>query len=141
MEKGEPSSFRTAENKCDLCKSRGVSWICTGCKRVLCVDKDRSKEILERLQDADEGPIICRRFPVLSNLSRGNVPAFYTDMGMINGKQVFGGMSCFQIAHPKYFCRPCDTNDENEEGMNNQLLSVVTSSKATTASSPVAKTT
>ena len=101
MEKGDPSSFRTAENKCDLCKSRGVSWICTGCKCVVCVDKDISKEILERLQDADEGPIIRRCSPVLSNLFRGNVPTFYTDMGTMNGKQVFGGMSCFQFAHPK----------------------------------------
>ena len=141
MEKGEPSSFRTAENKCDLCKSRGVSWICTGCKRVLCVDKDQNKEILERLQDAGEGPIICRCFSVLSNLSRDNVPAFYTDMGMINGKQVFRGMSFFQITHPKHFCPPCDTNEENEEGLNDQLLSVVTTSKAVATSSPVARTT
>ena len=92
---GKPSGFKIGERRCDLCNTRATSWVCSGCKQILCVDKDRSKVILDQLKDPDIGPMLRRRFPALSDLSRGDVPAFYTDIGQINGKQIFAGMSCF----------------------------------------------
>ena len=129
---GKPSGFKIGERRCDLCNTRATSWVCSGCKQILCVDKDRSKVILDRLKHPDIGPMLRRRFPALSDLSRGDVPAFYTDIGQINGKQIFAGMSCFQIAHPNHFCRPCGSEDANEVGVGGELLAVFDSAAAVT---------
>ena len=76
--------------------------------------------------------MLRRRFPALSDLSRGDVPAFYTDIGQINGKQIFAGMSCFQIAHPNHVCRPCGSDDANEVGVGGKLLAVFDSAATVT---------
>jgi len=85
--------------------------MCIGCKQVLCFDKDRSKEILKRLQDNDVAPRLKSRFPALANLSRGDAPAYFTQMGEINGEAIVGGISCFHLAHPKQYCLPCNDED------------------------------
>ena len=110
---GKINSFSLGKRCCDLCVcgTRVVSWVCTGCKRVICVDKDRSEAILKHLQHKDDGPKLRERFPLLANLSKGNVHAFYTDIGVINNNQIFGGMSCFHIAHPAHFSRPSNPDD------------------------------
>ena len=135
---GEIDGFSLGERCCDLCGTRAVSWVCTGCKRVLCVHKDRSEAILIRLQHKDDGPKLRERFPLLANLSRGNVPAFYTDIGVINNNQIFGGMSCFHIAHPAHFSRPSNPDDEDERDPSDQLAAVVASAAAH-VSSPVVR--
>ena len=135
---GKINRFSLGERCCDLCGTRAVSWMCTGCKRVLCFDKDRSEAILKRLQHKNDGPKLRERFPVLANLSRGNVPAFYTDIGMINNNQIFGGMSCFHIAHPALFSRPSNPDDVDEQHPSDQLAAVAASASAH-VSSPVAR--
>ena len=104
-----------------------------GCKQVLCFDADRSEHILERLRDNKHGPRIKERFPHLSNLARGNVPAFYTCVGEIRGTEIFAGMSCFHIAHPKMLCQPRDNTVEGDES---GQLDAVAASAGTTALSP-----
>ena len=135
---GAICGFKVGSRICDLCNSRNVSWMCNRCKRVLCVDKDRSKEILKRLQHKDDGPMLRSRFPLLAKMSRGDVPAYYTDIGAINENQVFAGMSCFQIAHQKHFCHPSNADDENEGDPSGQLAAV-TASAAACVPSPVAR--
>ena len=137
---GNPTGFDLGARCCDLCNTRAVSWMCNGCKRVLCVGIDRSKAILKRLKHKDHGPMLRRRFPALAKLPRGDVPAFYTDIGAVNGNQIFAGMSCFQIAHPKHFEQPCSLDDGNE-GDPSRQLSAVAESAAASAPSPAARST
>jgi hypothetical protein len=56
-----------------------------GCKRVLCYDADRSKQLDERLRGED-GDRLRLEFPALAKLSSGNVPAFYCQVGQVNGE-------------------------------------------------------
>ena len=137
--KGE-KPFIVGERNCDLCNKKAVSWICNGCKRVLCLDRDRSNQILKRLQDPKHGQELKDRFPQLSKLPRGDVPAYYNDVGLVNGNQIFVGKSCFQLAHPKHFCMPCDDEAGNHDGADDQLTAIAESAAAAAAASPIART-
>jgi len=100
--KNKKVGYKTMALVCDLCGTRGVSTFCTGCKRVLCYDVDRSKQLDERLRGGD-GDRLRREFPALAKLSRGNVPAFYCQVGQVNGRNFTVGRSCYHIAHPHLF--------------------------------------
>lgn len=114
--KDKNDTFKTGSRVCDLCGSRGVSFICTGgCKRVLCLEKDRSELILKRLEDKKIGPTLRSRFPVLANLGRKNVPAYYCDAGAVNGQTIFVGQSCFDIAHPERLTLVTPKNSVNDD--------------------------
>ncbi len=122
------------KRSCDLCGKRAVSWMCSGCKQVLCLDKDRSLDILKRLWHETDGPMLRQRFPSLDKMTRGNVPAYYNEVGDIQGQAIIAGMSCFHIAHPKHFCAPIDSDDRDSSG--DQLAAVA----ASAVSSPAART-
>lgn len=124
----DDGGFKAGSRNCEMCASRAVSWMCIGCKQVLCFDKDRSEEVLARLKDDKAGTMLKQRFPALANLSRGDVPAYYTEMGVINGKKIIGGMSCFHLAHPRQYCLPCNNDDEKDP--DSQLSTVAASSSA-----------
>ncbi len=112
--------FQLSKHNCDLCKSQGVTWLCTGCKRILCVDKDHSKELLSLLQDDSEGPWLRRQCAALADLGRGNVPAYFTEIGKVKGKPVLVGKSCFHLTHPNFFCHPCDMENDDDNDVMNQ---------------------
>jgi hypothetical protein len=114
--KSKKVGFTTKSHVCDLCGTRGVSTFCTGCKRILCYDADRSKQLDDRLRGPD-GERLRREFPVLAELSRGNVPAFYCQVGQVNGKNFTVGRSCYHIAHPHLFSPHMQAPDDDDVEM------------------------
>ena len=93
---------------CDLCKTRKVTTMCSGCKRVLCFDHDRRDKIVELLE-SDDGDRLREEFPALSNLRRRDAPPYYTEAGVVNKKKYYLGSSCWHIAHQH---SPCDDMDD-----------------------------
>ena len=91
-------------HSCNLCKSRKVTTMCSGCGSFLCFDHDRRAKIAALLESDDEGNRLREEFPVL----RLGVPTYYTAAGKVDGKE-YGdrydrapclmGLSCFHIAH------------------------------------------
>ena len=95
-------------HSCNLCKSRKVTTMCSGCGRFLCFDHDRRAKIAALLESDDDGKRLREEFPALSNLPRGHVPTYYNAAGKVDGKKYgdrydrapcFMGLSCFHIAH------------------------------------------
>lgn len=94
-------------HSCNLCKSRKVTTMCSGCGRFLCFDHDRRAKIAAMLE-SDDGDRLREEYPALSNLPSGHVPTYYTAAGKVDGKE-YGerydrapclmGLSCFHIAH------------------------------------------
>ena len=129
---GKIEKFKTSGHTCDLCGTEEVTWICSGRKGVFFTDKDCSKTILTRLKHKKHGPMLRRRFPALAELHRGDVPAYYNRIGQINGRGIYAGMSCYQIAHANRLCDPCSTEDVNED---TQLLAVASTAVSSLARS------
>ena len=118
---------------CDLCGQKQVTTFCCGCKRYLCFDKDRSSKILARLQQGNPArEKLLHENPFLKDLSRGNVPPYYKEVGEVNGQPVIQGQSCYHIAHPK-LCQPCNTNEQEDD----QLAMIVASSSSASDASPL----
>lgn len=115
---------------CEICRQKNVTTFCAGCKRVLCFDKDRSGAILKRLQGNDPGKArLLQENPLLAELSRGNVPSHYVEVGEINGEPIIQGRSCYHFAHPK-LCSPCNSDQLEDD----QLAMIVASSSSSDAS-------
>ena len=95
---------------CDLCRSRKVTTMCSGCKRILCFEHDRREEIMELLK-GDDGDRLREEYPSLSKLQEGEAPAYYTEIGEVNDRKFVMGMSCWHLAHPTHFCSPCSKED------------------------------
>lgn len=124
--------FVLKNGTCDLCGQKNIITMCVGCKRVLCFDKDRSSKILARLRGND--PLkakLLRENPSLVDLSRGDVPPFYVEVGEINGQPIIQGRSCYHIAHPN-LCTPCNTDEQEDD----QLAMIVASSSSSSVASP-----
>eukprot|EP00985_Skeletonema_marinoi_P001196 scaffold476_cov77-Skeletonema_marinoi.AAC.11 len=83
-------------------------------------DADCSKLLDERLRGPD-GERLRREFPVLAELSRGNVPAFYcycqVGQVQVNGKNFTVGRSCYHIAHPHLFSPHMQAPDDDDVEM------------------------
>jgi len=89
-------------------------------------------KILARLQGND--PLkakLLRENPSLVDLSRGDVPPFYVEVGEINGQPIIQGRSCYHIAHPN-LCTPCNTDEQEDD----QLAMIVASSSSSSDASP-----
>lgn len=97
---------------CDLCRSRKVTTMCSGCKRILCFEFDRREEIVKLLKGED-GDRLREEYPSLSKLQEGEAPTYYTEIGVVNDQKFFMGMSCWHLAHQKHVCSPC--SDENAQ--------------------------
>eukprot|EP00986_Skeletonema_menzelii_P000918 scaffold258_cov80-Skeletonema_menzelii.AAC.1 len=106
-------------HSCDLCKRRNTSTMCSGCKRILCFDVDRREKIIDSLKGND-GDRLREEYPALSGLSADDAPAYYTEVGVVNDRRFYMGMSCWHLAHPNHFCSPCNEDDA-------QLASVIES--------------
>ncbi|EJK62986.1 hypothetical protein THAOC_16382, partial [Thalassiosira oceanica] len=106
-DKGEPSGFQLSKRMCDLCGMRTTT-MCIGCKRVLCLDNDRTDKLRELLKDEKKGARIRRDFPALADVRRGNAPSSVCRVGVINNDPIYAVQSCFHHAHPNYFeqCKP-----------------------------------
>ena len=106
-DKGEPSGFQLSKRKCDLCGMRTTT-MCMGCKRVFCLDNDRTAKVRELLKDEEEGARIRRDFPALADLRRGDAPSSVCRVGVINNDPIYAVQSCFHYARPNYFeqCKP-----------------------------------
>eukprot|EP00984_Skeletonema_dohrnii_P009758 scaffold3754_cov134-Skeletonema_dohrnii-CCMP3373.AAC.2 len=87
-----------------------VTTMCSGCKRVLCFDRDR-REVIVDLLDGEDGDRLRQEFPSLSNLRSGDAPAYYTEVGLVNKRTFFMGMSCWHLAHTNQLCSPCNEED------------------------------
>ena len=74
---------------------------------------------------------LLRENPSLVDLSRGDVPPFYVEVGEINGQPIIQGRSCYHIAHPN-LCTPCNTDEQEDD----QLAMIVASSSASSDASP-----
>lgn len=101
-ENGEPSGFQLSKRKCDLCGMR-TSTMCIGCKRVFCLDNDRTNKLKDLLRDDVEGARIRRDFPALADVKRGDAPSSVCRIGMINNDPIYAVQSCFHFAHRNYF--------------------------------------
>lgn len=55
-------------HSCNLCKSRKVTTMCSGCGRFLCFDHDRRAKIAALLESDHDGKRLREEFPALSNL-------------------------------------------------------------------------
>eukprot|EP00985_Skeletonema_marinoi_P025440 scaffold18741_cov158-Skeletonema_marinoi.AAC.1 len=40
-----------------------------------------------------------------------DAPAYYTEVGLVNKRTFFMGISCWHLAHPNQFCSPCNEED------------------------------
>ena len=118
-ERNEDGTFKKdRRHSCDLCKARNVTTICAGCKRVLCFDIDRSEAIIKLLEDKEEGERLRKEFPSLASVQQRDVPAFFTEVGEVNGRKFFMGLSCWHIAHPNHFCSQCSHEEEDVQLVN-----------------------
>ena len=98
----DDESKKLSRHKCFLCEQTGVSWWCPQCKQVLCVQEDRTEKI-HKLLKGKKGDDLRRRYPSLAE--NDDEPPFYYEVGYkINGKPIFAGISCFQIAHRVINC-------------------------------------
>eukprot|EP00956_Cyclotella_meneghiniana_P041439 scaffold227404_cov74-Cyclotella_meneghiniana.AAC.1 len=55
-------SFEVDGKNCDLCGTRGVTWMCKDCKRVLCFDENRTKLLRDMLR-TDDSDRLCGMAP------------------------------------------------------------------------------
>jgi len=60
--------------------------------------------------EGKDGDRLRQDYPSLSKLSEGDAPAYYTEIGLVNKRKFFMGMSCWHIAHP-HLCSPCNEDD------------------------------
>ena len=68
----------------------------------------------------------------------GDIPAYCNDIGMVNGNQMFVGKSCFQLAHTKHFCMPCNDEAGSHDEADDQLTAIAESAAAAVAN-PIAR--
>jgi hypothetical protein len=90
--------FLSFRMRCSLCNKQ-TNMYCTGCKRFLCVDKDRRKELGEVGE-----PHVVRMKQLRKN----------TDTGLETTEAYYGMRSCYQIAHEKTFNAFWETHSEEE---------------------------
>ena len=128
----EDETFDLDRHNCDLCGKRGVSWMCRDCKRVLCLDVDRTQVIRDLLK-TDKGDKLRKMVPAFAELRRDDAPAYYCQAGKLKGQTVYTTLSCFHYCHPEYFSRG---SDESGDDTRDDHLSSLCSSHA---SSPQAK--
>lgn len=95
-------SFEVDGKNCDLCGTRGVTWMCKDCKRVLCFDENRTKLLRDMLR-TDDSDRLCGMAPEFKVIRRGDAPAFHTQMGELKGKMAYMRRSCFHYCHLKFF--------------------------------------
>ena len=131
MKNGSIEKFSTAKHVCDLCNARGVIWMCIGCKRVLCLNVDRSEKIKTLMSNDKERKRLLRDYPIMKDYARDDVPARIMQVGNAGGSTIYAGMSCFHFAHPEPYgsCQPCK---EEKEAADIQMSMVASAS----ASSP-----
>lgn len=120
------ADFKPLRMRCSLC-SKQTSMFCTGCKRYLCVDKDRRVELGEV-----GAPHVCKMKQVRK----------HTETGSQTVGQYFAMRSCYHIAHEKvldeyweqasgiesYFTKvsnrlyECDDNESGQENARHNTL-------------------
>ena len=114
---------------CELCNAR-ISWMCSGCKQILCFDEDCSGTIKKLLQDPVKAKRMVELAPHLEKyISRRDAPAHWVEAGKLKQRTVHTRQSCFHYCHPHYFvAHPMDEDSESNDDDSDELMSSITES-------------